>query len=92
MWFLIVHYTVPFSQRLVQDTECDVPTQYHVGPGVDEDVFEMSPIVKLNSFGGAMSPHELFFKDGVLASDMRHRVRLQPSSGCLHHCQHIALA
>lgn len=92
MWFFTVHYTVPFSQRLVWDREYNAPTQYHAGPSVCEDIFEMSPIVQLCSFGGAMSPHELLFKDAVLGSDVRDRVHLQPSSGCLHHCQHIALA
>lgn len=75
----------------MQDREYDAPTQYHAGRGVCENNFEISPVVQLNSFGGVMSPHELLFKGSVLGSDVRHRVHLQPSSDCLHHCQHITL-
>jgi len=54
----------------------------------------MSPIVQIDSFRGAMSPQDLVVKaqDDVLGSGMGHRVGFQPSSGGLHHCEHIALA
>lgn len=61
--------------------------------GIYEAIFEMSHIVQLNSFWGAMWPQDLLFKaqDGVLDNDMRHRLCLQPSSVCFHHCQHTVL-
>jgi len=31
------------------------------GPGVYEAVRKVSPVVQLNSFGGAISPQDLFF-------------------------------
>ena len=64
------------------------------GPGVYEAVMKMSPIVRLNSFGGAMSPQDLSFQaqDGILGIGMGHRVGFQPSGGGLHHCEHIVLA
>lgn len=39
------------------------------GPGVYQVIFEMSPIVQLSSFWGAMSPQDLLCKaqDGVQA-------------------------
>jgi len=64
------------------------------GPGVYEAVVKVSPVVRLSSFGNAMSPQDLFFQaqDGILGGGMGHRVGFQPSSGGLHHCEHIALA
>jgi len=64
------------------------------GPGVYEAVTKMSPVVRLNSFGSAMLPQDLFFKaqDGIPGSGMGHRVVFQPSGGGLHHCEHIVLA
>lgn len=64
------------------------------GPGVYEVVFEISLIVRLNYFWGAMKPQDLLFKsqDGVPSSGVRHRVRLQPSSDCFHHDKHVTLA
>ena len=40
------------------------------GPGVYEAVAKVSPVVSLNSFGGAMSPQDLFFQaqDGIPGS------------------------
>ena len=37
------------------------------GPGVYETVMKVSPVVRLNSFGSAMSPKVLLFKaqDGI---------------------------
>ena len=59
---------------------------------VYDAVTKVSPVLQLNSFGSAMSPQDLFFKaqDGI--PGMGHRVGFQPSSGGLHHCEHIALA
>jgi len=64
------------------------------GPGVYEAVKKVSPIVRLNTFRSAVSVQDLFFKaqDGIPGSGMGHRVGFQPSSGGLHHCEHIALA
>jgi len=64
------------------------------GPGVYEVVTKVSPVVRLSSFGGAMSPHDLIFKaqDGIAGGGMGHRVRFQSSGGGLHHCEHMALA
>jgi len=64
------------------------------GPGVYEAVAKVSPIVRLNSFGNAMLPQDLFFqaKEGILGGGMGHRVGFQPSGGGLHHCEHLALA
>ena len=63
-------------------------------PGVYEAVKKVGPIVRLNSFGTAMSPQDLFFQaqDVIPGSGMGHRVGFQPSGGGLHHCEHIALA
>ena len=65
-----------------------------LGPGVYEAVAKVSPVVRLHSFGSAMSPLELIFKaqDGIPGSGMGHRVGFQPSGGSLHHCEHIVLA
>jgi len=40
-----------------------------------------------------MTPQDLNFKaqDGVLGDGMEHGICFQPSSGCFHHCKHIAL-
>jgi len=64
------------------------------GPGVYEAVTKVSPVFRLNSFGSAMLPQDLFFKaqDGILGGGMRHRVGFQPSSGGLYHSKYIALA
>jgi len=64
------------------------------GPGVYEAVKKVSPVVRLNSFGSAMSPQDLFFQaqDGIPGSGMGHRVGFQWSSGGLKHSEHIALA
>jgi len=64
------------------------------GPGVYEAVKKMSPVVRLNSFGSAMSTQDLFlqYQDGIPGSGMGHSVGFQPSGGGLHHCEHIALA
>jgi len=64
------------------------------GPGVYEAVTKVSPVVRLSSFGSAMSPQDLFFKtqDGIPGCVMGHRVGFQPSGSGLHHCEHIALA
>ena len=64
------------------------------GPGVYEVVTEMSLIVWLSSFWGGMSPQDLLFKaqDSVLGGGMGHRILFQLSSGCFHHCEHMALA
>jgi len=63
-------------------------------PDAYEIVMEMSLIVRFSSFWSAMSPYDLLFKaqHGVLGGGMGHRVDFQPSSGGLHHCEHIALA
>jgi len=63
------------------------------GPGVYEAVVKVSPVVRLSSFGSAMSPQDLFLQaqDGIPGSGMGHRVGFQPSGGGLHHCEHIAL-
>jgi len=63
-------------------------------PGVYEAVAKVSPVVQLNTCGGAISPQDLFFKtqDGIPGSGMGHRVGFQPSSDGLNHCEHIALA
>jgi len=49
------------------------------GPGVYEAVMTVSPVVRLDSFGSAMSPQDLFFQaqDGILGSAMGHRVGFQ---------------
>jgi len=64
------------------------------GPGVCEVVTEMSAIIRLGSFWGAMSPQHLFFKalDGVPGCSVGHRMCFQPPGGCLHPCEHMALA
>ena len=64
------------------------------GPGVYKAVTKVSPVVRLDSFGSAMSPQDLFFQaqHGIPGSGMGHSVGFQPSSGGLHHCEHIALA
>jgi len=64
------------------------------GPGVYEAVRKMSSVIRLDSFGSAMSPQDLFFQaqDGIPGSGMGHRLGFQPSGGGLHHCEHIALA
>ena len=60
------------------------------GPGVYKAVTKMSPVVRHNSFGRAMSPQDLFFQvqDGIPGSGMGHRVGFQPSSGGLHYRKH----
>jgi len=64
------------------------------GPGVYEAVVKMSPVVQLCSDGGSLSPQNLYFtsQDGIPGGGMGHRVGFQPSSGGLHHREHIALA
>jgi len=49
------------------------------GPGVYEAVMKVSPAVRLNSFGSAMSPQDLFFQaqDGIPGTGMWHRVGFQ---------------
>lgn len=60
------------------------------GPGVCEAIFGISPLVLVASFWDGISPQDLLFKtqDAVTGSGMRHRVHLQPSSGCFYHCKH----
>lgn len=60
------------------------------GQSVYEVIFEMSPIVQLNSVWSAMLPQDVPFdtKDHILDSDVRSWVCLQQTSGCLHNCQH----
>jgi len=50
------------------------------GPGVYEAVAKVSPVVRLSSFGRAMSPQDLFFQaqDGIPGGGMGHRVAFQP--------------
>jgi len=57
------------------------------GLGVYEAVAKVSPVVRLNSFGSAMSPQDLFFQaqDGIPGGGMGHRAGFQPSGGGLHH-------
>jgi len=64
------------------------------GLGDYETVTKVSPVVRLNSFGSALSPQDLFFQaqDGIPGGGMGHRVGFQPSGGGLHHCEHTALA
>jgi len=64
------------------------------GPEDYQVISEMSPFVSVSSFSGGMSPEHLLFKaqDSVLGGSMQHGIGLQPSSGCFHHCDHIALA
>lgn len=66
----------------------------HSGSGVPGVIFEMSPIVQLNSFWAAMSQQDLFFKAPEWCSRWwhEHRVHLQPCSGCLHCCKHVVIA
>jgi len=64
------------------------------GPGVYEVLLGMSPVVRINSFWGAMSPQDLIFKaqDGIPGGAMRHGICFEASSVCFHHCKHLALA
>jgi len=64
------------------------------GPSVYDVVLEGSPVVRLNSFCGAMLPQDFLFKaqNSALGSGMGPRICFQPSGGFLHHCKHIVLA
>jgi len=78
---------------MVGDVICPFSTVFF-GPGVYEAVAKVSPVVRLNSFGSAMSPQDLCFQaqDGIPGGGMGHRVGFQPSGGGLHHCEHMELA
>ena len=63
-------------------------------PGISEVISEVSPIVRLNPLWGAVSPQDSLFKaqDGVPGGGVGHWMSFEPSSGCFHHCEHVALA
>ena len=64
------------------------------GPAVYEVISEMSPIVRLSSLWGAMSPQEFVFEtqDSVPGGGVGDRICFQPASRCFYNCKHMALA
>jgi len=63
------------------------------GPSIYRRIFEMSPVVGLNSFRGAMSSLDSFLEIqyGVLGGSMGYCICIMPPRGCLHHEKHITL-